>query len=610
MQLSLHDLSAHTHWALWAHYLRAYRLKVIFSLLLLLGTIGLQLLNPQLVRRFLDAAQARQPLAALLQLAAIFLAVALAKYLLTIVLTYVSEDVGWRATNALRADLATHCLQLDMAFHHQTTPGALIERIDGDVGQLARFFAQLVIQLLGNALLLLGILAVLSSEDWRLGMSFLLFLAGALWILFRLRNFATPHLQAERAASANLFGFLEERLNGTEDIRANGAVGYTMQRLLLNSREQWRKSMAARPRNAIFGSIIVIWFEIGTGLALALGAFLFVRDTVTIGTVYLLYAYLRMVSSPLLRMTGEIQHLQEATAALARVRELSAIQSTVTDGTETTLPPGPLQIDLRHVSFHYVEADDVDDVNGQVAGEQGSHEGSMSEPILRDLTLTIPAGQTLGLLGRTGSGKTTLTRLLLRLYDPQEGTISFNQKDLRSVTLSTLRRHVAVVTQDVQLFQATIRENLTFFNPQYRDAEIISALSAVGLHDWFHALPNGLDSMLQSGGSTLSGGEAQLLAFARVLLKDPGVVVLDEASSRLDPMTEARLDRAIATLLQDRTAIVIAHRLETIQKVDTILILEEGRIREQGARAQLAADPTSRFAELLRTGLTNQEALS
>ncbi|HRW07486.1 MAG TPA: ABC transporter ATP-binding protein [Caldilineaceae bacterium] len=601
MQLTLQDLSSRSDWALLVHYLRGHRFKVVLSLLLLLGTIGLQLINPQIVRRFFDAAQAGESLTILLQLALFFWGVALLEYLLTLTLTYVSEDVGWRTTNALRADLAAHCLHLDMAFHHRFTPGALIERIDGDVGQLARFFSQLVIQLLGNGLLLIGILVVLSGEDWRLGLGFLLFLTGALWILFRLRNFATTYLQEERAASADLFGFLEERLGGTEDIRANGAVAYTLQRFFLYTRAFWRKGMAARPRNAIFGSIIVIWFETGTVLALALGSLLFLRGALTIGTVYLLYAYLRMVSSPLLTMTGEIQHLQEATAAIRRVRELLAERRLVLDGDRTTLPAGPLAVDFDRVSFRY-----------DSAPPDGSSAAPL--PVLQDFSLTIPAGQTLGLLGRTGSGKTTLTRLLLRLYDPQNGAVRLQDMDLRALTLPTLRRHVAIVTQDVQLFQATVRDNLTFYASALdagksgpHDEEIVAALTAVGMGDWLRALPAGLDTELQSGGNTLSSGEAQLLAFARVLLRDPGVVILDEASSRLDPITEARLDQAVTALLRNRTAIVIAHRLETIRKVDTILILDEGRIRETGPRAQLAADPTSRFAELLRTDLITQE---
>jgi ABC-type multidrug transport system fused ATPase/permease subunit len=259
MHLPLRD-----YWSLLARYLRAQRAKVFLLALILLGSIGLQLVNPQLVRSFIDAAQAGSPLATLLQLALLFLGAAFVNYLLTLALTYLSEDVGWRTTNALRTDLAAHCLRLDMRFHQRYTPGALVERVDGDVGQLARFFAQLFLRLVSNLLLLVGVLAVLAWEDWRLAAGFLAFLGGAFWILFRLRNFATPYMEAERAASADLFGFLEERLGGRDDLRANGAIPYTIQRLFLVMRAYWRAGMAARVRGAIFGSIIVVWNEVGT----------------------------------------------------------------------------------------------------------------------------------------------------------------------------------------------------------------------------------------------------------------------------------------------------------------------------------------------------------
>ena len=184
-------LLRHDDWSLLARYLRSHWPKVFVLAMLLLGSIGLQLINPQLVRRFIDAAQAGSPTQTLLRLALLFLGAAFLNYLLTLALTYLSEDVGWRTTNALRTDLAAHCLRLDMRFHQQYTPGALIERIDGDVGQLARFFAQLFLRLVSNGLLLLGILLVLAWEDWRLMAGFLGFLLGAFWILFRLRDFAT-----------------------------------------------------------------------------------------------------------------------------------------------------------------------------------------------------------------------------------------------------------------------------------------------------------------------------------------------------------------------------------------------------------------------------------
>jgi ABC-type multidrug transport system fused ATPase/permease subunit len=214
----------------------------------------------------------------------------------------------------------------------------------------------------------------------------------------------------------------------------------------------------------------------------------------------------------------------------------------------------------------------------------------------------------LGLLGRTGSGKTTLARLLFRLYDPSAGTIRLAGMDLRELALADIRRHVGLVTQDVQLFQASVRDNLTFFAQHANEVQILRVLEDLGLGDWYRSLPAGLDTTLEPGGQGLSAGEAQLLAFTRVFLKNPKLVVLDEASSRLDPATEHLVERAVDRLLADRTGIVIAHRLRTVQRCDLILVLEEGRVVEYGPRARLAADPASRFARLLQAGLEHEAA--
>ena len=226
-----------------------------------------------------------------------------------------------------------------------------------------------------------------------------------------------------------------------------------------------------------------------------------------------------------------------------------------------------------------------------------------AEPVVDHLSFSLPAGQVLGVLGRTGSGKTTLTRLLFRLYDPQSGTVELGGVDIRQTPLRELRRNVAMVTQEVQLFHATIRDNLTFFDTGIPDERILAAIEALGLNPWYQSLPEGLDTMLASGSGGLSAGEAQLLAFTRVFLRDPGLVILDEASSRLDPATERLIERAVDGLLRGRCAIIIAHRLGTVQRASDIVILEAGQIAEQGPRARLAADPCSRFAQLLRTGL-------
>lgn len=236
-----------------------------------------------------------------------------------------------------------------------------------------------------------------------------------------------------------------------------------------------------------------------------------------------------------------------------------------------------------------------------MAGEDPRPPGPL---VLRHVALRLAPGRVLGILGRTGSGKSTLIRLLARLYDPLAGTVTLGGVDVRDVAQADLRQRVGVVTQEVQIFQASVRDNLTFFDPRVDDAAIHRALGELGLLDWIDSLPAGLDSPLGATGSGLSAGEAQLLAFARVFLRDPGLVILDEASSRLDPATERRLERAIDGLARGRTAIVIAHRLDTVQRADDILVLEAGEVVEFGARQRLAADPTSRFAQLMKVGLT------
>ncbi len=227
--------------------------------------------------------------------------------------------------------------------------------------------------------------------------------------------------------------------------------------------------------------------------------------------------------------------------------------------------------------------------------------------VLRDISFGLRPSRVIGLLGRTGSGKTTLTRLLFRLYDPDQGLICLgndaNLLDIRQVPLQELRRSVGMVTQNIQLFHATVRENLTFFDTGIPDERILEAIRDLGLWEWYLSLSKGLDTELESGGGGLSAGEAQLLAFTRIFLRDPGLVILDEATSRLDPATEHLIEQAVSKLVRDRTAIIVAHRLGTVQHADDILILEDGEISEFGERTSLAEDPSSHFYHLLETGL-------
>jgi ATP-binding cassette subfamily B protein len=570
--------------ALLSVYVRPQWPWVLLLAVLLFSSTGLQLLNPQVVRAFIDAATGSLDVA-LTRYALLFIGVALAQQALAVAAAFVSERVGWTATNALRSDLMRHVLGLDLGFHKARTPGELIERIDGDVTAMASFFSQFVIQILGNLLLLLGVLLVLWREDWRAGAAITLFVVVALGTMGSLRGLAVPHWRAARQASAELFGFLEERLAGTEDIRSAGAPAYVLRRLFGFTRERLRTGRKARVVSALPWGIPIAFAAVGTSTAFLVSAYLYQGAAITIGTAFLILHYTRDLFQPLNRTTAQIEEFQRASAGATRVRDILGLTSALPDGT-AALPAGALSVELARVSFAY--ADD---------------EAADGELVLRDVDVRLAAGTTLGLLGRTGSGKTTIARLLFRLYDPAEGAVRLGGVDLRRARLADLRARVGMVTQDVQLFRATVRENLTFFDASISDERIWAALGQLGIAEWCRALPAGLDTLLGGGGTGLSAGEAQLLAFTRVFLRDPGLVILDEASSRLDPHTERLIETAVDKLLAGRTAIVIAHRLATVQRVDEVMILEGGRIAEHGSRAGLAADPGSRFAGLLRTGL-------
>jgi ATP-binding cassette subfamily B protein len=569
-------------------YLRPQGLRVAVLSVLLLSSITLQIVNPQVLRAFIDAiastATGEQSIP-LAWLAALFLVLALVQQGLQVAATYMGEHVAWTATNSLRTDLALHCLRLDLSFHKSRTPGELIERIDGDVTSMANFFSQFVIQIVGNVILLMGVMVVMWTIEWRVGLAVTIFTAVVLAVMLKLRTLVVPYWRAARQASAELFGFLEERLAGTVDIRANGAQEYTMRRLYTHTRERYRTGRIARLMSSIPWGVPEIAYGLGEALSLLLAAWLFASGAITLGTAFVIYFYMQFIFQPLSHISHQIDDLQKASAGMVRVQELMSTESLLKDGHEriagaARFPSGPLSVEFKDVAFGY---------EGEAA-------------VVREMTFRIEPGEVLGLLGRTGSGKTTLARLLLRLYDPAQGSCLLGGVDLRQARLQDLRDHIGMVTQEVQLFRATVRDNITFFDKTMSDERIMEALDELGLAEWSRGLPDGLDTMLGAGGSGLSAGEAQLLAFTRVFLKDPGLIILDEASSRLDPVTERLIERAVGRLLQNRTGVIIAHRLSTVDRADTIMILEQGDIVEYGPRAELATDPDSRFSQLLRTG--------
>ncbi len=582
------------------HYLRRRRGRVALLGVLLLASSGAQSLNPLIVRHVLDAALAGAALDTLVLWALAFIAAATAAQGISVLATYLSVRIGWQATNALRVDLMRHTVALDQRFHNAHTPGEMIERVDGDVTLLSNYFAEFVVQILGSVLVIAVVLVVILLQDWRVAAVFGGFVVVSWAVLLSLRRIGVEPWQQTRQASGELFGFLEETLSGIEDIHTSNGKPYVIRRFYRLTRRFLRYQIKAGMRTNVMVNVWLLVDTAGYAVGLGLGAVLYLNGLATLGMAYLVFHYAGMIARPLRMVVFQMEDFQRAAAAARRAVRLLGERSALTPSVPRTtgvvaapaagggsageppvLPPGALAVRFDGVSFGYDPA----------------------LPVLDDISLELPAGDILGLIGRTGSGKTTLSRLLFRFYDVDRGSVRLGGHDVRALELAALRGRLAMVNQRVDLVHGSVRDNLTLFDASRPDEEIVAVLDDLGLGRWWRALPHGVHTELAGQNAELSAGQAQLLAFGRVfLLSDPAVVVLDEASSRLDPGTERSIEHAVDRLVAGRTAIIIAHRLSTVLRADWIALLDNGRLAEYDRRETLLADPRSRLSRLLRHG--------
>jgi ATP-binding cassette subfamily B protein len=559
--------------------------------------VGLQLWGPQIIKAFIDEVSVRgsaAPLSDLWTIAGLYLVVTVIAQLVRLAGAYFSADVGWGAANRLRADLLVRILRLDSAFHDRRSPGELIERADGDVSAMVSVFSQFLFQILGSTLLLIGIVVVLGVKSLLVAAALSAFAVCAFVIIHLTRGLGVERFAAERQARSSLSAFVEERVSGLDDIRANGGANHITQVLGGLNKDVTRTGMSAISRSAIYIVLVTNGvFVTGYLIALFIGIYLYRGGFGTLGTIYLLMQYATMMRAPLESIGAQMQELQRALGSLSRIGEIQNARSEILDGPGVAWTAGPRAIAFDKVSFRYSAA------------------ASPANDALREISFALPAGRTLGIVGRTGSGKTTLVRLLCRLYDPTSGHIRLDGHDIRSARLDQLRGQIGVVTQEVETLEATVRDNLTLFDPEIDDPTLVGILHELGLAPWLARQSAGLDTMLTSGGGDLSAGESQLLAFARVFVRSPGLVVLDEASSRLDPSAERVTEVALDRLLtgdptrggRRPTLVIVAHRLATLRRADLIMILEDGEIVEFGEQSVLAGDPSSRFAGMLKVGM-------
>lgn len=552
--------------------------------LLIFINVGIKVINPQIIRYYLDSVQSVTDLSVITNAALLFIGMAIIQEIIYIVNVYFSVDLAWITTNNLRFDLFKHTSNLDMTFHNQYKPGEMIERVDGDVNALSNFLSVFSLMIISNVLLIGGILFAILRENLLIGGSFTLLVVISLFLMIKTRLFAINEWKETRQATSDLMGFIEERLGGVEDIKANAAEERVYQKYHEYAKYEYDMTNKSVLRSRI--TTVVTFFTIGMGMTLvySLGIPQVQDRSLSLGSLYLYTYYFSLLLDPIFQILRQIQQLQQADASIDRVNELFALKSILVDEGKGGLVDGPAEVEFKNLSFAYNEADYV----------------------LKNINFKIGKSKSLGLIGKTGSGKTTISRLIFRLYNYEEGDILFNGKSSKNYKIEELRKDIEIVTQEVELFNASIRDNVTFFNKEIADGKILEVLDLVGLGEWIKEQPKNLDTKLTKSG--LSAGQAQLLAFARAFIADPSVVILDEASSRLDPATESLIDKAMIKLLEGRTAIVIAHRLETLERVDDILLLGDGQVLEYGKQSDLRADPNSKFSKLLEIGL--EEVLS
>ena len=553
----------------------------VLGVLLAIGS-ALALGGPLVVRRIVDQASAGTTSADIMRLAIVYLVIAVAAQAITVAVSWFATITAWRTTNQIRLRLARHVLGLDHEFHRQHTPGELIQRVDGDVTSVSDFLGRVVPRAVGATLMIVGMIIVLTAVDWRLAAGTAVYTLISIAAVVRGRHRAVGESSDEMGSYARLYGGIEERLTAAEDLRANGAGQHAMWRFV----EESADAMASSVRRE--SAFLRMWWAVqgavagGSVVALVSSAVLVQRGVITVGTAFLMFQYVLLLSRPLEDVVDQLETVQKANGAMVRVIDLLAVQPTIVDRPSIEGAPtqrdGALSIDFQGVSFDYGD----------------------NETVLRNIDLSIAAGRSVGVVGRTGSGKTTLSRLLLRLVEATEGTLQLGGVPIVDIPLRHLRDRVALIPQEVELFSGTVRDNVAMFDPAPTDDQVVAALRQAGLQT---LVDGGIHRPLGAGGAGLSAGEAQLLALARVWLRDPDLVVLDEATARVDPQTEQKIEQAVAQLMAGRTTVIIAHRLSTLRHVDEIVVLDHGRIVEHGDRSLLAADGDSRFHRLLELAL-------
>jgi len=547
---------------------KPYRGRTILVIVALLAATVTALIPPYLAKVAIDQGIRQDDLTLLGWVVAAFLAVGLLNWAASAAQTYLTGWVGERILADLRGRLFHHLQRLSLGYYERNRAGNIISRLTNDIEALDQLVTDGVTSLVQNSLMLFGTIVILFFLDWRLALATLL--------VFPLMSLATAIF---RRRSSRAYRRVRERLGAVtaalqEDISGMRVLqSFTREEQNAASfrsvNEHYREAnQETVVLNGLYFPFVDFLSSAATAIVLGYGGYLVFDGNLTIGTLFAFIGYLSNFFDPVQQLSQLYNTFLAAVAALDKIIDVMDEEPEVTDRPD---------------------ARELETVGGRVAFE-GVRFGYGSGPeVLHGIDLHVEPGTTVALVGHTGAGKSTIAKLLARFYDPREGRITIDGTDLRDVTQQSLRRQLGIVPQEGFLFAGTVRENILYGRPGATPEEVAAAARAVGAHEFILELEDGYETEVAERGTRLSLGQRQLVAFARALLADPRILILDEATSSVDIGTERRIDRALATLLAGRTSFIIAHRLSTIRGADLIVVLEDGRVVEQGTHDELLA---------------------
>lgn len=583
-------------------FARPYRLAITIFILVIVLQAMLALVPPLLFRQIIDVAIPQANRGKLHILAAIVIVAAFGSAMLAFFERFFSSRIGEGLIYDLRVKLFDHVAGMPIGFFTRTQTGALMSRLNNDVIGAQRAVTTTLGSVVSNIIVLVTTLVAMIVLEWRLTLLGLIvlpvFIIPAKRVGRRLSSITRKGFDLNAAMNTqmterfNVSGALLVKLFGnrkreTEEFSAHAAE---VRDIGVKSAMYSRTFLIALALVAAIGTALVYWF----------GGQLVISDAITLGTLVALAALVTRIYEPLTALSSARVDIMTALVSFERVFEVLDLRNPLTDREgAVALEEARGAIEFDHVTFRYPSGAEVSIPSLEI-GLSGSVDDGPGAEVLHDVSASIAPGELVALVGPSGAGKTTLSSLVPRLYDVTEGAVRIDGTDVRDVTLDSLRSQIGVVSQDPHLFHDTIAENLRFARPDATDAQIVAACRAAQIHDVIMGLPDGYDTVVGERGHRLSGGEKQRVAIARVLVKSPAIVVLDEATSHLDSENESLVQQALATALAGRTALVVAHRLSTITGADQILVLDGGRIVERGRHEELLA-ANGLYSDLYRT---------